>query len=54
LNGSVQSVAHRLQLAAERGYPLAIPWSFLARDRHTAWSETVEEDIRSFTIGRST
>jgi hypothetical protein len=44
-----QGVAHRLKLAEERGYPLAIPWSFLAEDRHTAWSAVVEEDIRAFT-----
>lgn len=47
-----QSVAHRLRLAAARGYPLAVPWSFLAEDRHTAWSSSVERDVRSFTQQR--
>lgn len=54
LSTDLQSVADRLQLAAERGYPLAIPWSFLAQDQHTAWSEAVELDIRSFTGRRMT
>jgi hypothetical protein len=49
LASDVQGVGDRLQLAAERGYPLALPWSFLAQDRHTVWSTAVEEDIRSFT-----
>ena len=49
LTSGVQGVAHRLRLAAERGYPLALPWSFLAEDRHTAWSASVEEDVRAFT-----
>jgi hypothetical protein len=49
LTGGLQSVAHRLRLAAERGYPLAIPWSFLAEDRHTVWSASVEQDVRVFT-----
>jgi hypothetical protein len=43
-----QSVLNRLRLAADNGYPLAIPWSFLARDRHTSWSNAVERDIESF------
>src|SRR5262249_3407249 len=49
LIGNDQTVADRLQLAAARGYPLAIPWSFLAKDRYTAWSATVEQDVRTFT-----
>src|SRR5262245_10397655 len=44
-----QGVVHRLELISQRGYPLAMPWSFLAVDRHTAWSDAVEEDIRAFT-----
>jgi hypothetical protein len=51
LTGDFQSVAHRLSLAAERGYSLVLPWSFLADDRHTAWSASVERDVRSFTQG---
>src|SRR5262245_26185515 len=46
-----QDVGHRLALAARRGYALALPWSFLAVDRHTSWSERVEWDIRTFTQG---
>jgi hypothetical protein len=49
LTNDGQGVAHRLKLAAEQGYPLALPWSFLADDRHTAWSASVERDVRSFT-----
>jgi hypothetical protein len=49
-----QAVADRLQLTAGRGYPLALPWSFLATDRHTAWTAAVEQDIRSFTGRRMT
>jgi hypothetical protein len=44
-----QGIAHRLDLAAELGYPLVLPWSFRAHDRHTSWSESVEQDVRSFT-----
>ena len=54
LNDDGQTVADRLRLVADRGYSLAIPWSFLAHDRHTAWTEAVEEDIRSFTTGAFT
>jgi hypothetical protein len=49
LASDVQGVGNRLQLAAERGYPLALPWSFLAQDRHTVWSTAAEDAIRSFT-----
>lgn len=49
LPGDRQSVAHRLQLAEAQGYPLALPWSFLAKDRHTGWSSAVEQEVRSFT-----
>ncbi len=46
-----QTVLRRLRLAEEQGYPLAIPWSFLARDRHTSWSPDVEAAISTFTLG---
>ena len=46
-----QTVLSRLRLARDRGYPLAIPWSFRAHDRHTQWSPDVERDIRTFTEG---
>jgi hypothetical protein len=49
LTGSNQSVLHRLRLARSHGYPLAILWSFLARDRHTIWSAGVEREIDTFT-----
>jgi len=49
LTGGLQGVSHRLRLAADLGYPLVMPWSFLAEDRHTAWSPSVEGDLRSFT-----
>jgi len=49
LMGSDQSVLHRLRLARSHGYPLAILWSFRARDRHTIWSADVERDIDTFT-----
>lgn len=48
-----QRMLNRLRLAADRGYPLAIPWSFLGRDRHTAWSAEVERDIECFTQPRN-
>jgi hypothetical protein len=44
-----QGVLNRLRTAGEQGYTLAMPWSFLAKDRHTAWSADVERDIGSFT-----
>lgn len=44
-----QGVLHRLRLSAERGYPLALAWSFLAHDRHTSWSSGVEREIKLFT-----
>ena len=46
---TVQAVGDRLQLAEDLGYPLALPWSFLADDRHTDWSAAVERDVRLFT-----
>lgn len=51
LAGGNQSVLDRLRLARSQGYPLAIPWSFLAHDRHTAWSAGVEREIATFTHG---
>lgn len=46
-----QGVLNRLRLAAQQGYSLALPWSYRATDRHTAWSPDVERDIASFTRG---
>jgi hypothetical protein len=48
LEGTEQSVLNRLRHAAAQGYPLAIPWSFGAIDRHTSWSLAVERDLESF------
>ena len=45
-----QRVLHRLRLARSQGCPLAMPWSFLGRDRHTLWSEEVERDIKAFVL----
>jgi hypothetical protein len=39
LRKSGQTVLGRLQLAEAQGYPLAIPWSFLAADPHSSWPE---------------
>ena len=44
-----QTILNRLRLAEAHGYPLALPWSFTATDRHTSWTPAVEEDIRRFT-----
>ncbi len=52
LRNTGQTVLDRLRLADQCGYSLAIPWSFLAYDRHTAWSAAVERDVRTFTGGR--
>ena len=43
-----QRVLERLNLCARQGYPLAMPWSFLTRDRHTDWTRNVEQDLRTF------
>ncbi|MFN8006925.1 MAG: hypothetical protein U0V70_07875 [Terriglobia bacterium] len=48
-----QSVLNRLKLAAVQGYPLAIPWSFLAMDRHTSWSLTIQHDLEYFSQGKT-
>jgi hypothetical protein len=48
LIGQRQSVLNRLRQAEALGYPLAIPWSFGAVDRHTSWSLDVERDLRRF------
>lgn len=48
-----QRVLNRLRQAEAQGYPLAIPWSFLAVDRHTSWSAEVEHDLECFTQGRN-
>ena len=47
LADSGQSVLHRLRLAAGLGYSMAMPWSFLSRDRHTSWA-AVEADLKVF------
>jgi hypothetical protein len=39
LTPDAQRVFDRLRLAEERGYSLAIPWSFRASDHHTLWSD---------------
>ena len=49
-----QRVLHRLRLARSQGCPLAMPWSFLGRDRHTLWSEGVERDIKAFVLEAET
>jgi hypothetical protein len=43
-----QSVFNRLRRAAAQGYRLAMPWSFGATDRHTAWTAAVEADLKRF------
>ena len=48
-----QTVLNRLRRADAQGYPLAIPWSFLAIDQHTSWSADVERDLECFTQGRN-
>jgi hypothetical protein len=48
LSPSEQTVLNRLKVASALGYPLALPWSFLAEDRHTLWSPAVERDIEMF------
>jgi hypothetical protein len=48
-----QGVLDRLELAENQGYPLALAWSFLAQDRHTAWTTQAEQDIERFTHGRN-
>jgi hypothetical protein len=46
-----QSVLNRLRLADAQGYPLAIPWSFLATDDHTSWTSDTERNVECFTQG---
>jgi hypothetical protein len=48
-----QNPLNRLRIAADRGYSLALPWSFLAADRHSAWSAEAERDLECFTQGRN-
>jgi hypothetical protein len=48
LRGTGQSVLGRLRVARTQGYPLVLPWAYLQRDRHGAWSPEVERDIRTF------
>jgi hypothetical protein len=47
-----QTLFDRLQFAEGQGYPLAIPWSFLATDRHTRWSSDTERDLERFALSR--
>ncbi|HEX2454398.1 MAG TPA: hypothetical protein VHI99_11915 [Vicinamibacterales bacterium] len=47
--GERQTVLDRLQRAAAKGYPIAMPWAFRTQDRHTSWTAAVEDDIRTFT-----
>jgi len=51
LEGNGQSVLSRLRLTQAQGYPLALPWSFLAVDDHTSWTPATEHDIECFTQG---
>ena len=53
LSQGSQRVLERLKLADSQGYALALPWSFRAADRHTAWTPPVENDIECFTQGRN-
>jgi hypothetical protein len=48
-----QTLLDRLRFAEGQGYPLAIPWSFLATDRHTHWSPEVERDLERFALTRA-
>ena len=50
---SDQSVLRRLQFANQQGYPLALPWSYRQRDRHTSWSTSEERQIECFVFGRN-
>jgi hypothetical protein len=52
LRASGQAVLNRLRLAEQQQYPLTLLWSFLQRDRHSAWSPDVEQQIRSFTAAQ--
>jgi hypothetical protein len=51
LSQESQGVLERLKLAESQGYVLALPWSFQAADRHTSWTQQVENDIECFTQG---
>jgi hypothetical protein len=48
-----QTALNRLRHVEAQGYPLAIPWSFLANDRHTSWTQETERDVECFTQGRN-
>jgi hypothetical protein len=48
-----QRILERLKFAQSQGYALALPWSFRAEDRHTAWTPQAENDIECFTQGRN-
>ena len=49
LSAGAQGIGDRLRLAEARGYPLVLPWSYLATDRHTNWSAALEREVRAFT-----
>jgi hypothetical protein len=53
LSRQSQRILDRLKLAKTQGYPLALAWSFQARDGHTSWTPQVENDIECFTQGRN-
>jgi len=53
LKASGQTVLHRLHQIEAQGYPLAIPWSFGAKDQHTLWTPDTEHDIECFTQARN-
>jgi hypothetical protein len=53
LSQGSQRVLDRLKFADSQGYVLALPWSFRAADRHTSWTQPVEDDIECFTHGRN-
>lgn len=52
LHPARQSVLDRLRLADQQQYPLALLWSFLQKDEHTAWSVDAERQIQLFTAGQ--
>jgi hypothetical protein len=51
LRSTSQRVLNRLRLADGLGYPLALPWSYRARDHASGWGLPVEHDIECFTLG---
>lgn len=43
-----QSVFNRLSYIEKMGYPLALPWSYQAKDEHTYWNGEIEKEIQIF------